>query len=345
MNPERILIRMPNWVGDFIMVLPAAEILRKTYPNAEITWIARPYLYDLAFFRKDLFDEFIPFHDKETLPRLFLFGRSLKKKNFSRAFLFTRHFRAAFISRAARIPEIIGYSQSWLAFLLTHRSRRPDRHQTRMHDTGVYLNLLSQYGLAVPSQAEPSLNIDTATIEKTEAQFLPDHSSPSLFIHAGAATSAAKLWMPSRFAQIINSYIQHTGGTAVLLGIESESGINNEIMKTVDKPDSVVNLVGKTTLKQTCALLANAELLLSNDSGMMHVAGALDTPAVVVFGPTNPNQVMPSNRGSVAMFEEVDCGPCHKKICPLDHRCMIQLTADRVWEQGIAPLLKSHCRL
>ncbi|PIE91571.1 MAG: lipopolysaccharide heptosyltransferase II [Acidobacteria bacterium] len=343
MKKNKILIRMSNWVGDFIMNIPAAELIRRTYPEAEIHWIGRPYLRELSIFRSDLYDQYIEFDDKGELRpvnKLISFAVNLRHQKYDKAFIFTSHIKGALISWLGRVPVRIGYAKSFFSFLYTDHEIRNSPTAGKDDFISMYLELLKKDQIDISQARLPKLNKVVGLEQQVTETFIRGKQAPFLLIHAGAASSSAKRWLPERFAEVADRFHKETGGTSILIGVQSEADINRELINAQKYPESTLNLVGRTSLKQAIVLTSTCQYVLSNDSGFMHIAAAYGIPSVAVFGPTDPAF---STYGKARNFSsEVECSPCHLKKCPKAHECMKEIKVDRVWHEGLLPLIRSE---
>ncbi|MBM4308848.1 MAG: glycosyltransferase family 9 protein, partial [Deltaproteobacteria bacterium] len=147
-------------------------------------------------------------------------------------------------------------------------------------------------------------------------------------INPGAAYGLAKCWHPDRFAELGRRLCERWKATALIFGREEERSMADRILKSLG--GGGIDFTGKTHLLQLAALLERCRLLVTNDTGTMHVASAVGTPIVAIFGSTDPVATGPWGDGHVVVRKEVSCSPCFKRVCPTDHRCMEGITVDEV---------------
>ncbi|MFN3479262.1 MAG: lipopolysaccharide heptosyltransferase II [Thermodesulfovibrionales bacterium] len=330
---QKILIRSVNWIGDAIMTLPSIRLLKKKF-NSHISLLVRPSVKAVFEGNPDI-DEFILYEDyyKGLIGRLRL-ASELRKEKFTMALLFQNAFDAALIAFLARIPERIGYSRDGRGFLLT----RPvpfDNDDRRIHHIDYYLNLIRHViGNEDLDYSNPYIYL---TLEEriTVRKRLEGLKRPVLGLNPGATYGAAKRWLPERFAEVAGWFIKDTGGTVIITGSVSERPIADEIIKNIN-PDlrssgAVHNLAGNTTLRELILLISECDLYLSNDSGPMHIAYAVGTPLVALFGSTDPNLTGPRGEGAVVLRVDVECNPCFKRDCDRDMMCMHGIYSDDVY--------------
>ncbi len=345
---EKILVRGVNWIGDAVMTLPALEALRKAFPGSRISLLVRPSVAQV-FERNPNVDEVIRYEEKGVLGKLRL-ARKLRKAAFSKAILLQNALDAALISFLAGIPERIGYDRDARGFLLTKRIAY-DNDDRRLHHIDYYLNLLASAGISVDCY-RPDPWIYLSLEERLEARdALSLLRRPLLGINPGAAYGPAKRWPPDRFAEVARWFIRDIGGSVVIFGGEDEKVISQEIEFFATREGgalpshastgrggqaegclSVLNLAGKTSLRNLIALISECDVFVGNDSGPMHIAYAVGTPLVAIFGSTSPELTGPAGKGSAVIKPEVSCSPCFGRTCRNnDMRCMYELTSDNVY--------------
>ncbi|MCX7887612.1 MAG: lipopolysaccharide heptosyltransferase II, partial [Verrucomicrobiae bacterium] len=315
---ERILVRAANWVGDSVMMMPAVARLREKFPQAEIAVLCPEKLRDLW--------QYNPCVNRVTAR---VDGR------FDVAYVFPNSFRSAWEVWRAKIPRRIGYAGHWRRWLLTEvvagfggeRARYERiavggkvfrrkvfgavRHQVYRH-----LALVGGDELLEP---RIWLGPDEAELRKG---LLGERPGPLFVIHPGAEYGAAKCWPAERFAEVARRVRQQTGCCVVVVGQGRQV--------CARWPEGTLNLFGRTTLLELCAVLKAARVFLTNDTGPMHLAAALDVPQVCLFGSTSPELTGPLSHRAVVLRRAVECSPCFLRRCPIDFRCMMGLSVDEV---------------
>jgi heptosyltransferase-2 len=332
-NINRILVRGVNWVGDTILTYPTLEALKRRFPNSGISILIPGHLSDLWKTSPHV-DEIISFQKRRGIGSVFedlRISRLLKKKGFDLGVILPRSFRSAFQMFLAGIPIRIGYQDEGRSLLLTHGILRKGE-LLRSHRVHYYQELLGLFG-RIDGLSSPRLHLmeeDRKWAEEVlKGQGLLD-GRPLIGINPGAAYGLAKCWHPDRFAQLGRRLFQKWKASVLIFGRAEEQEMADRILK--DLGEAGFNLTGKTGLLQLAALLERCRLLISNDTGTMHVAAAVGTPVVAIFGPTDPMATGPCGEGHVVVKREVSCSPCFKRICPTDHRCMEMITVDEVEE-------------
>jgi heptosyltransferase-2 len=224
--------------------------------------------------------------------------------------------------------------------LLTRAVPRPRR---AVHQIEYYLALARGLGIAVPEAADarPELQPSTAARAKAEALLASAGVDPAATIVGfapGAAYGQAKRWPPDRVARVIAA-LSPQGVTAVLVGSRADRPTARAIESTLPPGAGVVDLIGRTSLRELVGVIARCAAFVSNDSGAMHVAAALGVPLTAIFGPTNERATAPAGRAGVDLItREVFCRPCMLRDCPIDHRCMKRIDVDSVLTSVIAHL-------
>lgn len=322
-----ILVRGVNWIGDAVMTAPALRALRKAYPGATISLLVKPSVIPVFEGNPDI-DEIISYDQKfNGVIGKFRLARLLRKKKFSMAVLFQNAFDAAMIARLAGIPRRIGYNRDRRGFLLTDpvSFNGDDR---KVHHIRYYLKLLASAGIRADF-GEPVVYL---TLEERlyARSILSELSRPVLGINSGATFGSAKRWLPDRFAEVANWFRKESGGSIVIFGSEKEAELAQEIDKRI--PEGKLFLAGKTSLRGLAALIAECDVMLTNDSGPMHIACAVGTPTMAIFGSTEPALTGPAGEGHYAIKKDFSCSPCFRRSCATkDMRCMYAVSSEEVF--------------
>jgi len=344
---RKIPIRGVKWIGDAVLTLPSIRAVRKAFPDARISLLVKPWVSEIFQNNPDI-DEIILYEDthKGIGGKLRLAGE-LRKKKFDAAILFQNAFDAALITRLAGIPERIGYSRDGRGFLLT-KAIPLSKDIISQHQVYYYLNLLKSIGIET-KDVQPFIWLTDEerqwARDVINSKFKIQNSKLLIGINPGATYGSAKRWPPERFAELIARITNELDGRVVIFGSESESGIADEIIGKIRNPKSeirnrILNMSGKTNLRQLAALIAECDAFITNDSGSMHIASALLVPVVAIFGSTDKTATGPFGDGHKVITKNLACSPCMKRECPEGHlRCMTEITADEVFDalKGIVP--------
>lgn len=333
-NIHNILLRATNWVGDAILTTPAIRAVRENFPDAAVTILAKPWVAPV-FFDNPNIDRILSYDGngahKGALGKLKL-SRALRRLDFDLAILLQNAFEAALITWLAGIPRRVGYNTDGRGLLLTHPVPVSTHHK-QIHETQYYLGILREVGLHAADGAL-TLNLNdaerTAAREMLQTLGIVDPGDKIVGIGPGATYGSAKRWLPERFAALCDRLHDSHGVQTLVFGGPKEQAVGETVCRLMGK--RAANLCGRTDLRLASALIEQCHLFITNDSGLMHVAAALKVPVVAIFGSTNPGTTGPLGRHSHVIRVPVACSPCLKQECPTDHRCMTEVTVDRVYE-------------
>lgn len=362
-SPEKILVRGLNWLGDAVMATPALQRLRERFPEARITLLTPAKLADLWLHHPSV-DEVVSFDAGEGV---FSIGGRLRQQRFQLALVLPNSARSALECWLARIPRRVGCSRFWRDWWLTeaipplpthvrmrkrllreirqlnhapapHPQLPPNAHQ--IHD---YLHLTAVLG-ANPAPVPPLVCVTSPEIQHTRLTLLRDvqpaggaglASSPLLLgLNPGAEYGPAKRWPAASFIAAAREVSSRLGPCRWLLfGAARDRPLCDEIARAMGS--SAVNFAGETSLRDLMGLLTLCRVLLTNDTGPMHLAAALGTPVVVPFGSTCAALTGPGLPGDPRhrlLTADAPCAPCFRRACPIDFRCMTALRPEAVAE-------------
>jgi len=328
-----VLVRLPTWVGDVVMATPALRALRRGLPDAHLIVEGRDFLAGLLA-GLDSFDEFVSAPGR-GLGELWRHGRRLAERRLTLAVLLPDAARAAVPSWIARVPRRVGYSRdAGRRLLLTEAlspPRNPDGSRRPIPMVERYLAITRRVGCDL-TDPRVELVVDEPTRQAIRAR-MAAAGSPSTEHYAvvtpGASFGASKLYPPESFARACDGLVVECGLSVVFAPGPGEEELCRRVIELMDT-DALVLDDPVTTLAEHKALLADAALALSNDTGPRHMAVALGVPTVTLMGPTDPRHSEYEMDRQRVLREDVDCSPCHEKICPIDHRCMTRLPPERV---------------
>ena len=341
------MIRGTNWIGDSVMSLAALREVRRLFPHHHLTLLVRDWVADV-FENQGLVDEILPL--EETSSRLRPFFRLLAKiRHFDSALLFQNAFQAALLTRLAGIPERIGYNTDGRTLLLT-RSARPRIKELNRHQIYYYLDLLYQTGLSPQDYLndpdfKPDIHLSPTEegIQKAEQLLRAVDVSaqrPTILINPGAFYGSAKRWFTHRYAALADRLIEGDQAQVLIIGSADEKPIAQEIQSLTKQRLAI--LTGQTDLPTLIGLLSQCDLLLTNDSGPMHLAAALDTPQIAILGSTDEVATGPFSPRAQVIHKHVECSPCLLRECPIDLRCFSRIEVDEVYETARALLHNGH---
>ncbi len=324
-NFRKILVRGTNWIGDAVMTTPALGAIRSAFPRAEIVLLANPAVSELMQNHPSC-DRVIVYDKKgahKGIGGLLRLSGALAGEDFDLAVLLQNAIEAAIIAFAARIGTRAGYRTDGRGFLLTH-GVPVSEEALRLHHTQYYLNMLAMLGIPVH---EPHLSLFCTDGEKRAARRLLGEGR-WLGINPGAAFGSAKRWYPERFAEVADRLASEYRFKVLLLGGPGETEIGAAIENAMGT--APLNMIGKTSVREAMALMSCMDLVVTNDSGPMHVAAAFDRPLVALFGPTDHTTTSPVCSNYRIVRADTECAPCLKRQCPTDHRCMTAISVEMV---------------
>jgi heptosyltransferase II len=342
---KRILVRGPNWLGDAVMCEPALRGLRRLFPDAQIALLVKPAVADLftghpALTRVLIYDS--------TGCHAGLFGKwalaeQLRRQSFDLAVLFQNAFEAAFLTFLAGVPRRYGYTTDGRSLLLSNPVAVPD-HRALTHQVRYYWDLLKPLGLTGDPPA-PELVVSPEEEQAMAGRLAQGGLTTNdvvIGINPGSTYGGAKRWLPERYAEaterlcrtLRESRNQQVG--VVIFGAKGEERLGQDIAARLSSPSLVLS--GATTIRELMAALKRCAMLLTNDTGPMHIASAFQVPLVAIFGPTDWRTTSPFGSAHAIVRQPVDCAPCLLRECPIDHRCMTRVTVDQVYEAGLSSL-------
>ena len=334
------MVRVPNWVGDAVMALPALAELRRIFSGARLVLAANRRVAGL-FEGEGLADDLIALaegHGLLATPRQFISeARRLRRERFDMAVLLPNSFSAALTARAGGTKQIVGYATDGRRPLLT-QTIAFEADCKRRHQVRYYLNIAARLEQRLTGQsrvnldAQPALHVGAA--QQAHARRLIEAAGidPTKRIVAlcpGATNSRAKRWLPERFAATADQLSERDDFQMIIVGAPADLDAARAVAQQMRS--SVADLTGRTTLAELKAVLACTALVVSNDTGTAHVAAALGVPTVTIFGPTEDFATRPLAELAAVVRHPVECSPCMLRDCPIDHRCMTRVTVADVY--------------
>jgi len=328
-------VRSTNWVGDAVMSIPALDALRARFPRAEIVLLSKPWVSELYWHHPAVNRQIIykPKSEHRGPLGFAKLIRELRAERFDAAVLFQNAFHAAWMAWLARIPLRIGYARDNRGILL-HDAIEPPLPAAYGHQVYYYLQLLFRAGLIAKPEPVEEIRIRLADEEKTWAlrklgalglsgqRFL-------VGLAPGAAFGPAKRWLPERFAGLADRLIGALNADVLIFGSAAERPLAEEIASSMKHTPTIV--VGETSLRQLLSLMAGCRLIVANDSGPMHLAAAMGIPLVAIFGSTDERATGPLGTRVRIVKQGVECSPCGRRECPIDFRCMADLSVEKVY--------------
>lgn len=325
---ERILVVGPSWVGDMVMSQVLYKLLRKRWADCEIDVLAPPASLPMVSRMAEV-NRGIRFdmaHGELALGKRFAFGEALKKNNYTRAIVLPNSLKSALVPFAADIPIRTAFRGEYRYFLVNDMRLLSKRRLPKMIDRFAVLG--TKAGNQAPDEIPwPSLFTDEPNQQKLLEDLELDLAKPILGLCPGAEFGDAKKWPTEHFKALLEKAIE-SGYQVWILGGPGDKETAAEI--AIDH-DDVKNLAGKTSLLDVVDLLGFCQQVVSNDSGLMHIAAAVGIHTTVVYGSTSPEFTPPLTEKLDIVSLELDCSPCFKRECPLQHKnCLNQLTPDLI---------------
>jgi heptosyltransferase-2 len=348
---KKILVRGVNWLGDAVMTTPALMRLREAHPQADITLLTPSKLADL-------------WHDHPALNRvlavppkesLFRTAGRIQETGFDMAVILPNSVRSALEVFWGRVPARVGVLRPWRTWLLTqpiqprsqavetkkrsaaevHRlirdqlARPRDRYPEDGHQILDYLHIVAAVG-ADRRPLAPVLRVHEKEVTAARTRFGATGDQPLLGLNPGAEYGPAKRWPAERFVETARIVFEQTNCQWWILGGQADTQLCESIAGKLPK-GSALSLAGMTSLRELCAALKACQVVLTNDTGPMHLASAVGTPTVVPFGSTSPELTGPGwpvGAGHELLRGQAPCAPCFRRECPIDFRCMTGISVE-----------------
>ena len=306
--PSRVVIRAPNWLGDVVLSLPAVRDVRRAFPQARLSVLARPSVAPLY--------EAVPEIDAVLEGKGWREEISALRGQFDLAVLLTNSMGTALAAVVAGVPQRWGYATQGRGLLLT-RGAPVAAHLRGRSQVHYYRAMLAAMGLPTSDALDTSIAPPQAWRDAGRALLGPGRF---FGIAPGAAKGTAKQWPPERFAAAADLLSGKLEAQAVLLGSAADTSAARAVALAMKTPSK--DLCGRTDLRAFVGLVACLDGLVANDSGAMHIGASVGIPTVGVFGPTNPDETHPVGRRAGFVRGVAECSPCRHATCPIDHRCM-----------------------
>jgi lipopolysaccharide heptosyltransferase II len=329
LKPFRILIRSSNWLGDAAMSVPAVRAIKIGRPDARVT-IAAPEKIAPIWKLVPEVDAIIPLPTSRLLSVVRLLQR---EASFDAAIVFPNSLRAALEAWLTRIPRRVGYRGHWRRWLLNQTVPEPRKPSPPEHHSLRFLRIARECGAdtfdiqhLTPNAQRPTRHqLSTIKYQPVRIGLCP-----------GAEYGPAKRWLPERFADVATSISTQSQVQWILFGTKHDAAVSEQIATALG--DHCVNRIGQTTLDQLINELGECRLLLTNDTGTMHLAALLGVPVVAIFGSTEPRLTGPLGYGHIILRHHVECSPCFLRECPIDFRCMKAVSVQEITDAVLSIL-------
>ncbi len=343
-NPKRICLIKPSAFGDVAQTLPLLPVLKERFPRADVSWVIRSELQDLLTGHPHL-DEIIPFQRKGSWRNWGAMLRGLRARKFDLVFDLQGLLRSAVMTWATRAPLRIG--------LETAREGAQWACHHTLPDTGRWTPAHLRYWRIAEAlgcgEHRRETHITTSHADRRFVAELTPKGRPILAVHAGARWET-KRWPVENFAVVAARASRQFGFSVLILGSREEAPVALQLqhhLRRCAPGANVLELAGGTTIKQLAALLKRVDVLLTNDSGPMHLAAGLGTPVLGIFTATNPLRSGPPGHQHELVTTALPCHSCYKKQCPKRGRkkraCLQDITTEEVWS-AFTRLVDRHAR-
>ncbi|HEV3142943.1 MAG TPA: lipopolysaccharide heptosyltransferase II [Gemmataceae bacterium] len=328
----RIALFLPNWIGDVVMATPAIRAVREHNPTARITAIALRYVADVLNGSTWIDDRVV----LDPRRRIWSAAAELRARVFDQAILFPNSFRSALIAWLGSCQQRVGYAREGRSLLLTHRLYAAKDARGRFIPAPVllaYNRLAEAAGCPVSSNR---MQLFVSAEEQALAEEVWQLTGLNQFeevvcLNPGAAFGAAKLWPAQYFVQLARKLVDRRGSGVLVLCGPTERDLSRKIAHAANRPQVHSLADFPVSLGLTKGCLQRANFLVSTDSGPRHIGVALGKPVISLFGPTHIAWTDTFAANDIHLQKSVPCGPCQLRTCPLDHRCMRELTPSEVF--------------
>ncbi|MEA9600720.1 lipopolysaccharide heptosyltransferase II [Polynucleobacter sp. MG-28-Ekke-A2] len=335
-----ILIIAPNWIGDAVMTEPLLASVKEQYPEANIdvlasTWVAPIYracpevheVIEAKFEHKQL---------QWSLRKKL--AKELAIKKYQACFILPNSLKSALIPWLANIPFRVGYRGELRFGLINLSLDNPSKvNRPPMVDHYLALSQLLNEGQVAStlSNLVPRLNVSSTANQSVQTKLLNAKVDPAnvYVMCPGAEYGPTKRWPTSHFAQLAQQLIaSNPHSQIILLGSKGDNALAQEIQFQAKQDSHIYNWCGDTSLDEAIALIGMSKAVISNDSGLMHIAAALKTPQVAIFGSSDPAHTPPLSDKAKVIWLNLPCSPCHKRECPLGHlKCLNDILPEQVF--------------
>ncbi|HEY6093993.1 MAG TPA: lipopolysaccharide heptosyltransferase II [Gallionellaceae bacterium] len=332
MSIQKILVVAPSWVGDTMLIQPMLRRLRERYPTCELDVLAPPWTEALLRVMPEVHDVIInPFpHGALQLGARRRLGKELREKRYDKAIVLPNSFKSALVPYFANIPQRTGFVGEMRYGLINDARKLDKRALPLMVERFAALAEAPRDPLPRPVPS-PRLQVSAERRQQVMEKFGLSLDKPVAVFCPGAEYGPAKRWPFPYFAELAQN-LQSRGYNVWIVGSPKDQEIGDKIVALGNA--SVRNLCGSTDLSEAIALISCAALVVSNDSGLMHVAAALDRPMLALYGSSSPGFTPPLSEHAHVLKLDLPCSPCFKRECPLGHfNCMKQMTPPLVAQQ------------
>jgi heptosyltransferase-2 len=342
---RNIIVRMPNWIGDMVMATPILTDLRKAYPNSRITAMCRSPVCDLLK-RDPEIDALLCFSKTSGFSRRSekksIVGR-FREEKYDLGILLTHSLSSTWQFWRGNVKTRLGYNCNGRRFFLSSSVPLP-KGVEKQHLVVTYKGLLKLLGIPI-STTNPRLFLSDKEVADAKTLLLQHgvtRKTTLIGINPSATYGLAKCWLPERFRAVAKKLLKNPKDHLLFFGDRQTAPLVKQICGGLGP--RVINLAGLTSLRELTALISLCDVLLTNDSGPMHIADALGIKIVALFGSTNEIATGPYQSQKV-IHKHVECSPCYLRTCPIDFRCMKEIGVNEVCEAILSKLKTAKSKL
>jgi heptosyltransferase II len=325
--PDKVLVVGPSWVGDMVMAQTLYKLLRHESPQTEIHVVAPPWSLPVLERMPEVARgiELAVGHGEVGLRRRWRLARQLRAERYDRAIVLPRSAKAALVPWLARIPVRTGFRGEWRYGLLNDvRSLDASLDQTVKRFAALGCRRGEHVPDALPTALQPRLRSDARNLERLRAMHGLTSGAPLAALMPGAEYGPAKRWPTAHYGALAAA-LASAGADVVVLGSAKERSLGDDVAAQAGTARAR-NLCGATSLADVVDLLAAADVAVSNDSGLLHVAAAAGAPVVAIYGSSSPKLTPPLTDAAAIVYLGVECSPCFARECPLKHlKCLNDL--------------------
>jgi heptosyltransferase-2 len=344
---DRTLVISPNWIGDAVMAQPLLQLLKAAHPGRAIDVLAPPPVAPVWRQMAEVDEVMVtPFrHGSLQLKERWRYARELRKRGYADAYVLPNTLKFALIPWLAGIARRVGYKGESRYGLINvmHHDDAPPRPMVPFYAALALppvAPLPDAQRAAVP---RPRLTVSREQIAAACAKAGLDPARPLVAFAPGAEFGTAKRWPPGHFAQLARAILAAQPDAQVaLLGSPKDRETCDQVLREAGAPAGLFNVAGATSLGEAVALIAHAGAVVANDSGLLHIASALNRPVIAIYGPTDPDHAPPFSDMAASISLRLECAPCKQRECPLGHQdCMQKIAPQQVW-QTLQPMLAAR---
>jgi len=336
---EKTLIVAPSWLGDMVMSQVLVQELVEQSPQGEVHVLAPPATFAIAARMPGVVSAISsPFvHGALNLLARFTLAKQLSSQGFQQAIVLPNSFKSALIPWRAGIKKRTGWKGEH-RYGLINDLRVLDKAAVPLMVNRFYVLAFPFTEISLQTDKQPRLTTDAENFDLLRNKLSLSVDKPIVALCPGAEYGPSKQWPAGHFSTLADACLD-AGFTVWILGSKGDSAISRDIIDAMDAPARVVDLCGKTSLVDAVDLIHAADIVVSNDSGLMHVACAVDTPVVCIYGSTTPNFTPPLGKKVRILQTSISCRPCFERVCPLGHLKCLQGLSPKIAMNALCGLL------